>query len=334
MSFDKTLKPISDRGGLQNARLEYAGEQLFEISDYGIAKLENGHLRPFYKPESEPLTDNFVSSLAIDRGMDLWVGTFRSGIDVLSGATGKPRHLESNAVREINYLQSNADGMSAATTGGLVVISTDLTVKQNLTKADQLPSNSITHFTGDMVATAKGLAFLNKGKPTVLSTVQGLPSNSVYTTLETSDKLYVGTLGGLAEIESRHVVKTYTASNSALTINWVTSLVQAADRIFIGTYGGGVFELLSSGEVRPFQPDTGKFTVNFNAMYTDGERLYAGTFDGVRVLDLRTQKWQAVREILPSENVMSITGDGSAIYFGTSSGIARVEKRHFTNPQK
>ena len=114
----------------------------------------------------------------------------------------------------------------------------------------------------------------------------------------------------------------------------MTSLVQAGDRLFIGTYGGGVFELLASGEVRSFQPETGKFTVNFNAMYTDGERLYAGTLDGVRVLDLQSQKWQTLRDILPSENVMSITGDDSAIYFGTSSGIARVEKRHFTNQQK
>jgi len=334
MSFDKSLSTISGRGGLQNARLEFAGDQLFEISNSGIAEVENGHPRPFYKPESEPLTDNFVSSLAMDRGGDLWVGTFRSGIDVLSSATGKIRHLESDAVREINFLQANGDGVSAATTGGLVEVGSDLKVKQNLTKADQLPSNSVAQFTGDTIATAKGLAFRNKGKPTVLSTVQGLPSNSIYTTLQTSDKLYAGTLGGLAEIENRRVTKTYTASNSALTTSWVTSLCQAGDRLFIGTYGGGIFELLSSGEIRSFQPEAGKFTVNFNAMYTDGERLYAGALDGVRVLDLRSQKWQTLRDILPSANVMSVIGDESSIYFGTSSGIARVEKRHFTNSQK
>ena len=334
MSVDRSLSPISDRGGLQNARLDYAGEQLFEISDSGIAEIENGHPRRFYKSDAEPLTNNFVSSLAIDRGAELWVGTFRSGIDVLSRATGKTRHLESDAVREINFLKAYSDGVNAATTGGLISIGSDLKVRQNLTKADALPSDSITHFTGDTIATAKGLVFLNRAKPTVLSTVQGLPSNSVYATLQTSEKLYAGTLGGLAEIEGRRVTRTYKSSNSALTTNWVTSLVQAGDRLFIGTYGGGVFELLASGEVRSFQPETGKFTVNFNAMYTDGERLYAGTLDGVRVLDLQSQKWQTLRDILPSENVMSITGDDSAIYFGTSSGIARVEKRHFTNQQK
>jgi ligand-binding sensor domain-containing protein len=156
----------------------------------------------------------------------------------------------------------------------------------------------------------------------------------VYTTLLVGEKLYAGTIGGLAEIENRRVTKTYTDSNSGLTTKWVTSLCRAGDRVFIGTYGGGIFELLSSGEIRSFQPETGKFTINFNAMYTDGERLYVGALDGVRVLDLQSQKWQTIREILPTENVMSITGDDSAVYFGTSSGIARVERRHFTNVQK
>jgi len=334
MSFAKTLETVSERGGLQNARLEIVGDRLFQVSDSGIAEIDNGHLRPFYKPDAEPLSDNFVSALAIDRGSELWVGTFRSGIDVLSSATGKTRHLESDTVREINFLQANADGMRAATTGGLIVIGSDLKIKQSLTKTDQLPSNSITHFTGDTIATAKGLAFLNKGKPTVLSTVQGLPSNSVYTTLQVDDKLYVGTLGGFAKIEGRRVPRIYKDSNSALTTNWVTSLCKAGDRVFIGTYGGGVFELLSSGEIHSFQPETGKFTVNFNAMYTDGERLYVGTLDGVRALDLRSQKWQTLCDILPSENVMIITGADTAVYFGTSSGITRVEIRHFSNLEK
>jgi ligand-binding sensor domain-containing protein len=334
MSFAKTLETVSDRGGLLDTCLETVEDRLFQLSDSGIAEIDSGHFRPFYKPAEEPLTDNFVSALAMDRGSELWVGTFRSGIDVISDAGGKTRHLGSDAVREINFLQANGDGMNAATTGGLVSIGSDLKIRQNLTKADQPPSNSVTHFTGDTIATAKGLVFLNKGKPTVLSTVQGLPSNSVYTTLQIGDKLYAGTLGGLAEIEARRVTRTYKDSNSALTTNWVTSLCEAGDRVFIGTYGGGVFELLSSGEIRSFRPETGKFTVNFNAMYTDGERLYVGTLDGLRVLDLRSQKWQTIRDNLPSENVMSITGDDSAVYFGTSSGIARVEKRHFSNVQK
>jgi hypothetical protein len=334
LAFDKTLVPISERDGQANARLVSAGDRLFQISDSGISEIVDGHPKPFFKPEADSLSSNFVSALALDQGSELWVGTFRGGIDVISGASGKTKHVETDAVREINFLRPSDSGMSVATTGGLVMIGYDLSVKQNLTKEDSLPSNSILHFSGNVIATAKGLVFSDKRRSTVLSTVQGLPSNSVYTTLQVGNKLYAGTLGGLAEIENRRVTRTYTSSNSGLTVNWVTSLCAAADRLLIGTYGGGVYELLPSGEIHSFQPEIGKFTVNMNAMYIDGERLYAGTLDGVRVLDLHSQKWQTLRDILPSENVMSITGSDAAIYFGTSSGVARIEKSHFSNIQK
>jgi len=192
-----------------------------------------------------------------------------------------------------------------------------------------LPSNSITHLSGDFTATTKGLAFRENGKIRVLSTVQGLPNNAVYTTLQLNDKLYAGTLGGLAEIEANRVVRTFKDSNSNLKTNWVTALNFTGERIFIGTYGGGTFELLPSGEIRSFENEIGKFVVNPNAMFSDGARLYIGTLTGAKVLDLRTQEWKTIKQILPSENVMSVAGSGENIYCGTASGLARIEKSYF-----
>ncbi|HEY0658661.1 MAG TPA: hypothetical protein VGD05_09315, partial [Pyrinomonadaceae bacterium] len=176
----------------------------------------------------------------------------------------------------------------------------------------------------------KGLAFRENGKIRVLSTVQNLPNNSVYTTAQIGGKLYAGTLGGLAEIENGRVARTYRDSNSNLKTNWVTALIYADERLFIGTYGGGIFELMPSGEIHSFEGETGKFVVNPNAMFSDGNRLYAGTLAGVKVLDLRTQSWQSVKHILPAETVLSITGDNENIYFGTTNGIAEVKKDYFT----
>jgi len=202
---------------------------------------------------------------------------------------------------------------------------------ENLTKKDGLPSDSINHFSGAFFATAKGLAFRENGKIRVLSTVQNLPNNSVYTTLQTGRKIYAGTLGGLAEIEANRVIRTYKDSNSNLKTNWVTSLIYEGERLFVGTYGGGIFELLPSGDIRSFESETGKFVVNPNAMFGDGNRLYAGTLAGVKVLDLRTREWKTVKQILPAETVTSITGDRENIYFGTTNGIARVAKKYFEN---
>lgn len=329
-TFDDSIKEFSDKGNLQNARLAVSDEKLFLLSNQGGSAINGAKIKPFAPAESDSLTDNFVSALAFDARENLWIGTFRSGIDVF-GANGKKlKHLESEQTREINFLQADGDAVSAATAAGLQTFKSDFSW-ENATKNDGLPSDSVTHFSGAFLATAKGLAFRENGKFRVLSTVQNLPSNSVYATVQINKKLYAGTLGGLAEIENNRVARTFKDSNSRLTTNWVTALIYAGERLFIGTYGGGVFELQPSGEIRSFEGETGKFTVNPNSIFSDGERLYVGTLTGARVLDLRTQEWKTVKKILPSETVLSIAGDAENIYFGTSSGVARIDKSYFAN---
>ena len=167
------------------------------------------------------------------------------------------------------------------------------------------------------------------GKLRSLTTVQGLPSNSLYTLLLQGQKLYAGTLSGLALIEGGHVVRVFQDTNSNLTHNWVTALCLAGSRIFVGTYGGGVFELTPAGELHGFSSETARAVINPNAMWTDGARLYAGTLDGALIFDLHSQKWTRLTEELPSRAVLSVTGDEKYIYFGTTSGIARVERGYW-----
>ncbi|MDQ3798466.1 MAG: hypothetical protein M3384_03360, partial [Acidobacteriota bacterium] len=338
-TFDGALEEFSAARDAQNARLISTDEKLRLLSNQGVFQLNNGKMQPFSPTENNALTDNFVSALAFDRRGNLWVGTFRRGIDVFSadgnGGGKKLKHIESETVREINFLQAAADErekeqISAATSSGLIRFKADFSA-ENLTKKDGLPNNSVTHFSADSIATARGLAFRENGRFRVLSAVNGLPNNSVYTTLRAGAKLYAGTLGGLAEIENNRVARTFKDTNSNLKTNWVTALaVTPGERIFIGTYGGGAFELLPSGEIRPFESDAGKFVVNPNAVFGDGERLYFGTLEGVKILDLQNARWKTVRRILPAETVLSIAGDDAGnVYFGTTAGIARVNKKYF-----
>ncbi len=327
-TFDNSLQAFSEKGNLQNARLTSTGEKLWLISNQGVSELKGKQIKSFNATENKSLTDNFISALAFDGRGNLWVGTFRNGIDVFSAEGKKIKHIESEIAREINFLHSNGETVVAATAAGLQTYRSDFSAV-NLTKKDGLPSASVMHVEGDYIATTKGLAFRENGAIRVLSTVQNLPNNSVFATAEVGKKLYAGTLGGLAEIEGKRVVRIYKDSNSRLATNWVTALIYTGERLFIGTYGGGIFELLPSGEVRSFESETGKFVVNPNALFSDGERLYAGTLAGVKVLDLRTQEWKTVKRILPAETVMSITGDEKNIYFGTTNGIARVGKELF-----
>ncbi len=329
-TFDKALNEFHASENQQKSRLVTTDETLWAFSDQGISKITGSKIKAFNKSENNALTDNFVSALAFDKNENLWIGTFRRGIDVFSGDGTKLKHLESESLREINFLQASDETVSAATSSGLHIFRQDYSV-QNQTKKDGLPSDSITHFSGDFTATTRGLAFREYGQLRVLSTVQGLPNNAVYTTLQIGRKLYAGTLGGLAEIEGNRVIRTFKDSNSNLTTNWITALIEADKRIFIGTYGGGIFELMPSGEIRAFENETGKFVVNPNAMFSDGARLYIGTLDGVKILDLKTQKWKTIKQILPSETIMSIAGNALNIYFGTTNGIAQIEKSYFEN---
>ena len=325
-----TLKEASKRKEFAEARLVETDGNLFLLAKQGIFQIQGSAFKQFGKTENNFLTDNFISALAFDKNGNLWAGTFRSGIDVLTENGKKLKHIESASVREINFLQSQDDRMFAATSSGLIKLKDDFS-SDNLTKNDGLPSNSVTHFANAeflAIATGKGLILSETGKLRSLSTVQGLPSNSIYTTLFADKSLFVGTLGGLAEIQNNKVVRVFKDSNSNLKQNWVTGLCLADNRIFIGTYGGGIFELTASGEIYYFA-EIGKFVVNPNAMFSDGARLFVGTLDGVRVLDLTTQKWSVLREDLPSKNVMTITGSSEYIYFGTTGGIAQIKKSYF-----
>jgi ligand-binding sensor domain-containing protein len=298
--------------------------------------------------ESPALASNVISALALDVDGKFWAGNFRRGIDVLSGEGKKIAHLETEAVREINFLLPETGveaAVLAATSQGVVRFASQFR-STSTTKADGLPSNSIMHLSlaeggnssatkamraGELVmATGRGLGVNQQGKWRALTTIQGLPSDQIYTTLFFKRSLFVGTLGGLAQVESGRVVRVFKDSNSKLTHNWVTGLCAAGARLFIGTYGGGVFELAPSNDLQGFAQEIGTPVVNPNAMWSDGQMLFVGTLDGAWVFDLHAQKWTHLKDELPARTVLSITGDAKYVYFGTTNGIARMEKSYLT----
>ena len=339
---DKTrsLSPVSVIGAgpdLTDARLISSENSCWLLNSSGIFRRNQHSFARFnFLIGDNQLTSNTVSALAVDRSGQIWAGTFRRGIDVFGARGRKLAHLESEAVREINFLGTDEKSIWAATNQGATRFDQSFH-SQNLTKNDGLLSNAVNHLSFDdnekansYLATGRGLSFQTNNGWRGLTTVNGLPNNSVFTTLFYQHSLFVGTLGGLAEIQDGRVVRTLTDTNSKLSHNWITSLCTADERLFIGTYGGGVFELAKSGELHPFAPETGKFIVNPNSMTTDGERLYVGTLSGAWVLDLTTQKWLHLTDELPSQTVLTTAaGEAENIYFGTTGGIAAINKKYF-----
>ncbi len=328
-----------------NSRLAMLDRDLWLLSNDGIHRSdsESDAIRFSRWGETrQPLTSNLISALSVDSQGRLWAGTFRNGIDVLGPAGTVTAHLESESVREINSLVEDAASkkMVAASSAGLVSFDANLATAEHLSATDGLLSNSIIQATpvsnADarldrsmlVLATAKGLSLGVKGKFRGVTTVQGLPSNSLYSVLGHDGKLYVGTLGGLAVLQDGRVYRVFKDTNSKLTPNWVTALCAVGPRVFLGTYGGGVFELTASGDLRPFS-ETSRAVVNPNAMWSDGSRLFAGTLDGALVFDLNSQEWTKLNREMPSRMVLSITGDEKYVYFGTAAGIARIANRYW-----
>jgi ligand-binding sensor domain-containing protein len=346
-TFSNGLRKIGWKqpAGLQSATFNSTNTGIWLLTSQGIwrnksLETKDVSLSEFGKsPGENELTGNNISALAIDQNQRLWVGTFRSGIDVFSSAGKKLKHIESETVREINFLTQTPENKEilGATSGGAVRFDASFNESVFAENTD-LPSHSVAQISlfkegknqFSAVSTAKGLVIKDNNARRVFSTVNGLPENSVFSTVYARNALFVGTMNGLAQIENGKVTRVYKTSNSELINNWISALCVPGERIFIGTYGGGIFELLPSGEIRSFEAETGKFFVNPNALVSDGERIFAGTLDGVWTLNLTTQKWSQVKDVLPSETVLSITVSGENIYFGTTNGIARIKKNFWT----
>ena len=323
------------------ARLIRTENQVWLAGNQGVWRIdENLSVRKFGGiSDTSRLSSNVVSALALDANELLWVGTFRNGIDIFSADGKLKKHLENESIREINFLSAGSKSIRAATSAGVFDFDKFYNFSA-LTKADGLISNSVMHVSPNLTneasaipnvyyATSRGLMVSENKSLKAMTGVNGLPSSNSYTTLFARNSLFVGTLNGLAQIENGRVVRVFKDSNSNLKQNWVTALYPANERIFIGTYGGGVFELLSSGEIRSFSEETGKFVVNPNAIYSDGERLFVGTLEGVWVLNLISQKWTNLKDFLPAETVLSITGGGENIFFGTTGGIAQTNRHYW-----
>ncbi len=316
-----------------------SSEGIWRVSWQGERLRERPSFSAFGRTDRpvDVLTSNVISALAFDDLGRLWAGSFRNGIDVISAEHGRVAHLESEFTREINAMvwDDEAKRMVVATAQGLIRFDNSF-ASQRVSAADGLLSNSIlgaalvqqkSKAGGAKLAlaTSRGLSLGEAKSWRGLTTVQGLPSNSVYSVLAHREFIYAGTLSGLAQIAGDRVVRVFKDSNSKMTQNWVTAICSASGRLFIGTYGGGVFELTAAGEFTSFASEIGKQKVNPNAMMSDGERLYVGTLDGAWVLDLRAQEWIRLKQELPSAVVLSVASDGERVYFGTTSGIARIE---------
>jgi ligand-binding sensor domain-containing protein len=356
-----SLLPLERRWpATDHCRFRVIGANLFLLTDNGIwlknAAKETQEFSRFDRELRPSLSDNMISALAFDNEGRLWVGLFSHGIDILSVNGELRQHLASETIREINHLRWDGEHnrMLAATSAGLLEFDPHLQVRTIVSNEDRLAGNIVSHNISQVnllpasmfspyrndpgegdrptssllaLATARGFSVGPEGSFQNFTTLQGLPSNSVYCSAVSGGKLFIGTLGGLAVLDGGRIIRSYTQSNSTLSANWVTALYSYHDDIFIGTYGGGLDRLKPSGELMHLRRRGGKWVVNLNAVCADDQYLYLGSLsDGCLIFDLKRGLWRQLERGLPSPNVMAISVNETYLFLGTEQGLVRIER--------
>jgi len=334
--------------------LSASGSELWALTPTGAFWRDDSSSKTTFErvyPRAEASTGSIgghVTTLALDSRGRLWVGYFDHGIDIVERETGnRITHLEDERVREINFIarDQGQDRMLVATSMGLAMV--DGRFRQTILTREQggIVNDSIAHVTvaedlgspsnpgaspraGLVIATAGGLTELEGGRARSITAFHGLSSNHLYSSAVLGSRVFVGSLAGLVELEGLRVARAYRTSNSRLSHDWVTALAEVQGALFVGTNGGGIDELLPTGEWVNFADELGKFEVNQNAMYFDGIRLYVGTSNrGLLVYNTRDRTWTRISEGLTSQSVTAITSDDRFIFVGTTNGAVRIEKR-------
>lgn len=347
-----TSQPVSDRPGdpamvsslptrfVQSIKFEE--NVLWALTDRGlfVCPTLDGPVRfvRFSDPDRDErlLSNGHVAALGIDGRGRLWAGLFDGGIDILDPQTGElTDRIDDPDLHEINALavEPVRDRVWVATSKGLAVFDAGRKTRI-LGEREGLVGENIAAVALDdtqpgdrSIATNRGVSIMQRSIARSLTAFHGLPNNHTYAVATLNGKTFVGTLGGLAEIDHLHVGRVFTTADSKLPHNWVNALVPVGGTLFIGTYGGGVAMLTPAGELVPFE-DTKGLEVNPGAMYADGRRLYVGTLSaGLFVYDLDTGSWSRVSRVLSSTNVTAIAADATYLYIGTEFGITRIERR-------
>lgn len=310
---------------VENAGIPWA---LTEDGTYVLKKDGWKRLETPRGAESPP--DNHITSLAVDRGGRVWIGSFEDGVGIVESDGGVTR-VRDEVCREINHIHAGSDGsVLVATNQGLIVFSGGASGRRVLTESDGLIGNAVMNVADDggkkVVSTASGLTIIDGRAMRSWYAFHGLVSNRVYASAVWRDAVYLGTLGGISVLESGRIERGYTAADSGLPHNWVTAMAAGGGRLFIGTYGGGVASLDGTGKIKPL-PGLGGFEVNFNALHYAEPRLYIGTLkDGLKVYNVKRRAVEKLDVPLGSRNVTAILTVGERLYIGTTAGVTIVEK--------
>ena len=323
---------LTDNGIYSTDLLERGLWKPFGIDSSGVLHGSKSVAEPFQ------LSDTNISALAFDQSNNLWVGYFDRGLDVFDSQGKRLIHHEDDRIFCVNHLLALRDGRMVVSTANGLAIYDGTRLHRFITEKQGLIHKAVamTHSLGGtterwLAATAEGVSLFEGNRPTQnLFVLHGLASNHVYCASSLGKRVYLGTLGGISILEEGRIAFSWNTANSGLAANWVNALAVLGPKLFVGTYGGGIQSVEGDGQWTDYGESIGRFEVNPNAMAVDGSRLYAGTLDrGIQIYDNAQDRWQQLREGLPSQNVTAFAFASDRVLVGTDWGLVEIRKDVF-----
>lgn len=311
-----------------------AGDRFLFGGRFGLRSWQEGQgTEDLVRPRG--LLSGFASALALDPSGSLWVGTFEHGLTRLARDGSREEHLLDDDLWQVNRLQApdaerdHWPGLLVATSRGVFHRASSgrfeaVDLGEEDRGSPRIQSLLVTD-AGLGVVGKDGLRLISpSGRVQLLSAFHGLPSNKAYCLAARGSEIFVGTLGGLARIESGRLRRTWRPASSSLPAGWIQALALGADSLWIGTFGGGLARL--DAEVPdPIPLGEGPGEVNPNAMVFHRGRLYVGSAgEGLFVYDGEGRLLRNLRAGLPSWDVQSLTAGDGALLVGCTNGVVRI----------
>lgn len=266
------------------AILQSSDGYLWLGTEEGVVRSDGVQFTVFDRSNTPQMSSNIITALAETSGADVWVGT-------TAGLLRFHDRTLSIATHELGLDKARVETLWASPDHNLWIVTDSSLViwKDNAFHLGSNPSPQLTNTFGSKIAqdsegnvwiaTNSGLLRKNGGSEKLLTTRQGLSSNSLNTVFADQDgSIWVGTNKGIDHIAAGHVTSYSLPGHNPFPD--IRSILQDRDsNLWVGTAEIGLFRIAGKGAVA-FTGDKSVISDHIEQLYEDrGGHVWLGTLD-------------------------------------------------------
>lgn len=331
----RTFQNYSTNDGLLNNQINTifkdSKDQIWMGSIGGISTYQHGEFTNIVFKES--LSKNSVLAIAEDQEGKIWVATDGGGIVVYD--KGKLDYVRLPKSDNQNYIRSifcdKYNNKWLATRDGLAIIKADNQI------VDTLPDINATQVFIDKneqvwcSTFGDGLIKLGKNRVKNYTISEGLISNHIRAfTFRKDGSMWLVSKNGISKFDGV-AFKNFT-QNDGLSNNNIKCVIEDNEgNLFLGSDGGGLIKFTNERFVSYTKEDGISSDVVMSITEDVNNKLWITTYDaGVCKIDDQSCEHFGAEEGLANNTVWcSLVGKDSALWFGTSDGVAQLKNNKF-----